>query len=87
MREDVSFEHLFVDLQFDAFDDDLSDAAEESGVRLASRQTFEFWMASDEEAVVRVRRRDARNADARLGKDVVDGQGDDVLRFDRWNLG
>ena len=82
MRQDVALDHVGFDLQLVAFDDDLPDAAEESGLGLPPGQPLELGVAADEEAVVRVRRGDAGNADAGLCEDVVDRQRHDVLGFD-----
>jgi hypothetical protein len=82
VREHVSLEHLLIDFKFEPFDDDLSDAADEAVVRLSSSKSFDLGMSADEQSVIRVGRRDSRNADARLSEDVVDGQRDHVLGFD-----
>jgi hypothetical protein len=83
MREDISFEHILLYLELDSFDDNFTDASNESGLRLPSGQPFEFGVSADEESVVGVRRRDAGNTDSGLGENVVHRQGDDVLSFHR----
>ena len=82
MRENVSFEHLLIDLQFDSLHDNLPYAADEAVVRLPPGQPLDLRVSADEESVVRVRRRDAGNSDARLSEDVVYGERDHVLGFD-----
>ena len=43
-------------------------------------------VASQEQGVVGVRGADARNSDTRLGKDLVDGECDNILGFNSMNF-
>ena len=71
MGHDVSLEHPALDVQLLPFDDNVLDAADIGLLSLKAGQPFDPRMTSDKEAVVRVGRGHARNADSRLGKNLV----------------
>ncbi len=81
VRHDVSLDHGVVDVQPDVLDDDIADAADEAGLGLQSGEAVGARVAAQEEAVVGVRRGDARHADAGLREDVIHRQSHHVLRF------
>ncbi len=86
MRADVSPEHVLRDLERLPLDDDVLDAAHERGARQPPGQPVRLLVAADEQAVVRVRGRDAGDTDAGLGKGAVHGESHHVLSLHRCKI-
>ena len=83
-RHDVAANRSGILVQESSFDDDILDAAHVvgGGADPGHASAADPRVTSDKEAVVGVGRTDTRSSDARLGEDVVDGQGHHVLGLD-----
>lgn len=84
MRMYISSKHALINEQRFSFDQNILHTSNKVRLHLSSDQSVQLGMTSDEQSVMRVGRRDARNTDARLGEDAVDGEGHHVFRFDGW---
>ena len=83
MGHGVALDHVLVDQQGLALDDNVLDTASEAGIRLEAGQPVGLGMATDEEAVRGVRGGDSGYTDARLGEHVIHRERDHVLGFHR----